>query len=111
MDKEPSTSELMGRLMKEWTSTPGEGVKVSQPQERRKSSQEAHTVVGGTRAETHETYVIFRGTCALCCLPVCGTKGVVYANVSTGRGTFSPCNKAWHGRCYRIMSGDMFPIV
>ena len=110
MNEEPSTSDLMGRLMKEWASSPGEEESVDQDKERRKIFQGAHTEVGGTKAETHETYVNFRGTCALCFLPVCRTKRVVCANVSTGRGTFSPCNNAWHRRCYRIMPGDMFPI-
>ena len=36
---------------------------------------------------------------------------MVYANVNTGRGSFSPCNKVWHGRYYRTMVGAMFPIA
>lgn len=41
------------------------------------------------------------GICAGCCVRIQSPRGIFCANFSSPRGSWPPCRKAWHGKCYK----------
>ena len=46
-----------------------------------------------------------------CRLPVNKWTGIYCGNFYYARGPFAACRMAWHGNCYRLRTGDKFPIA
>ena len=49
--------------------------------------------------------------CIECKLPVGRWTGIFCGNFCYARGPFPACQMAWHGSCYKLRKGDVFPIA
>ena len=49
--------------------------------------------------------------CTGCKKKVTKWTGIVCANYSNAHGQYPPCHQAWHRICYKVRTGDTFPVA
>jgi hypothetical protein len=57
------------------------------------------------------SWMTWRANCQICQGMLSIGEGIFCANFSTKRGPWTPCHRAWHGRCYCTTDNGEFPIA